>query len=338
MYNNLKFTEPFIIAEIGGNHEGDFEYAKKLLINASEAGANAVKFQTYYPDKIVSKVVNKERHEHFAKFALPIEKYIELAELAHKNNIMFMSSIWDKDSLKILDPYIGIHKIGSGDLTNYPLIEEILKTNKPFIFSVAMANLEEIKETVEFINNKNPSYLKEGKLAILQCVAMYGDPKHEFANLNVIRELQTQFPKVNIGYSDHTIGNYAANIAVALGANILELHFTDDKSRDFRDHHLSVTKDELLELRNNISLTSALLGSSEKKPVKDIESPERIWEFRRACYLNQNCKKGDILTEENLTTLRPCEGIDARNFYQLLGKALLVDKPAFYPLSWDDIG
>jgi len=333
---NLKFDRPFIIAEIGGNHEGQFDYAKKLLIDAAEAGADAVKFQTYFPEKIVSKVENSERYKHFSKFVLPIEKYIELANLAKKNNILFMSSIWDIDSLYELDPYISIHKIGSGDLTNYPLIEAILKTGKPLIFSVAMADSEEILDTVNYINSICPDYLTDSKLAILQCVAMYGDPKDEYANLNVIKGLQRQYPNITIGYSDHTEGNYAANIAVALGANILELHFTDDKDREFRDHQLSITKNELKELKKNIDKTLLLLGSEIKTPVNDIETPDRIWEFRRACYLKVDCKKGDLVSFENLTTLRPCQGIDSREYSSLIGRILKVDKKAFHALSMDD--
>lgn len=337
MHKNLNFKKPFIIAEIGGNHEGDFIYAKKLLVDAALAGADAVKFQSYFPDKIVSKVENKERHQHFSKFTLNIDQYIELYELAKKNNVLFMSSIWDLDTLKALDPYIEIHKIGSGDLTNYPLIKEIIATGKPFIFSVAMANMNEIIETVDFINNLDPNYIKEQKLSILQCVAMYGKPKDKYANLNVIKELQDVFPGVVVGYSDHTIGNFAANIAVALGSKILEIHFTDDKSREFRDHELSITKDELIDLKINIDKTLSLLGSKTKEPVKGIETPDRIWEFRRACYLKVDCKKGDLISEDNLTTLRPLSGIDARYYQTLIGKQLVVDKKAFHALSFDDL-
>jgi N,N'-diacetyllegionaminate synthase len=336
MYENLIFKEPFIIAEIGGNHEGNLNYAKKLLVDAASAGANAVKFQTYFPDKIVSKIENKERHAHFQKFVLSIEDYIELASLAKKNNILFMSSIWDIETLRELNPYIEIHKIGSGDLTNYPLIKAIIQTGKPFIFSTAMAQMSEIQETVEFINSIDSTYITLNKLSILQCVAMYGEPKNTYANLNVIKELRDSFPGIIIGYSDHTEGHYAANIAVALGANILELHFTDDKTREFRDHQISITKDELILLKANIAQTLSLLGAHSKAPVTEIETPSRIWEFRRACYLKVDCQKGDVMSIDNLTTLRPCSGIDARRYSDLIGKKLLVDKLAFHQLSWDD--
>ena len=126
MRKDLDFKKPFIIAEIGGNHEGSLDYAKKLLIDAAEAGADAVKFQTYFPDHIVSKIEDPERHKHFAKFSLRIEDYFTLSELALENDVIFMSSIWDSESLSIINDLVSIHKIGSGDLTNYPLIKKIV--------------------------------------------------------------------------------------------------------------------------------------------------------------------------------------------------------------------
>jgi sialic acid synthase SpsE len=119
-------TRPFVIAEIGGNHEGNFQYAVKLLHDAVEAGADAVKFQTYTPDRIVSKVESPERHKHFGRFALSIEQYIDLANLCRECGVQFMSSIWDRESIDVLDPYVQVHKVGSGDLTNYPLLKNYL--------------------------------------------------------------------------------------------------------------------------------------------------------------------------------------------------------------------
>ena len=332
----LKFDRPFVIAEIGGNHEGNLDYAKKLLTDAANGGADAVKFQTYFPEKIVSKVEDPDRYKHFGKFSLPIENYFELAELAKENGVMFMSSVWDHESLNELNPVIDIHKVGSGDLTNYPLIKSLLLTGKPLIISVAMAEMIEIKEVIDYIESIDPAYLTDNKLAILQCVAMYGDPQDCFANLNVISSLKSEFKNITIGYSDHTVGNFAANIAVALGAEIIEIHFTDDKSREFRDHHISVDAKELAELQDNISRTITLLGSSKKHPVNEIESPERIKEFRRACYLKNDLQKGDVVSFEDLTTLRPCKGIDARDFEKIIGNKLLKDKKALVSLSWSD--
>jgi len=328
--------EIFVIAEIGGNHEGDFEYAKKLLADAADSGAHAVKFQTYTPDKIVSKVENEVRNKHFGKFALSDEQFIELAELAKKKGIMFMSSIWDLDSLEVLDKYIEVHKVGSGDITNYPMLKALALKNKPLIIATAMSNLDEVRETVEFIRSVNPKLIEERKLVLLQCVAMYGEPKDEYAQLAVIETYRNEFPDVVIGYSDHTKGIFAAQHAVAMGARVLEIHFTDDKTREFRDHHFSVTKEEMRELMNNINRYEVMSGSSVKKPVLPIEDENRIWEFRRSCYFKVDMNAGETVSEENLTTLRPNKGIDARKYYELIGKKLKIDKKAFEALDYDD--
>lgn len=329
------FDRTFIIAEIGGNHEGDFNYAKKLLFDAAESGADAVKFQTYKPEKIVNKVVDLDRYNHFSNFSLNDDQFVELAKISKDKKIIFMSSVWDKDSLELLDPYIEVHKIGSGDMTNYPLIKEIVKKGKPTIISTAMSTLEEISAAVNFILSIDSNILNENRLGIMQCVAMYGEPLDKYANLNVINTLKHEFPNAIIGYSDHTLGTHACNVAVGMGAKMLEIHFTDDKNRHFRDHHLSVTKDELKMLIEDIRKTENMLGSSLKKPVSDIETVSRIKEFRRACYLNKDLNKGNIITEEDLITLRPNVGIDATEYFKILGKRLERKVSKGEPLDWN---
>lgn len=330
-------NEVFIIAEIGGNHEGDFQYAKRLLCDAIESGASAVKFQSYKADSLVSPIENPERHKHFRKFELSDEQFIELASLCQESGATFMSSLWDREAINRLDPYIQIHKIGSGDLTNYPILEAIAKKNKPVILSTAMATLEEIRDAVKFIESANSSLVPQGKLALLHCVAMYGDPKDEYANLLSIRVLQEAFPHLSIGYSDHTIGTYACELAMAMGASILEVHFTDDKSRAFRDHQISATAEELKALIEKGKRIRTLLGRNEKKPISAIETPSRIEEFRRAVYLTQDVPAGTVLTDTVLTTLRPNRGIDARNYYSVLGRRLKIDKKAYQALDSTDL-
>jgi N,N'-diacetyllegionaminate synthase len=329
--------EVFIIAEIGGNHEGNFEYAKKLLMDAASTGVHAVKFQTYKADKIVSKVENEARHKHFKKFELTLDQYKELAALAKKHKVMFMSSLWDEDAIADLGPYMTIHKVGSGDLTNYPLLEIIAKKNKPLIMSTAMTTLEEVKHAVDFINKVNPSLIKERKLVLLHCVAMYGEPKDEFANLQAMRVLQHAFPYIPIGYSDHTAGVYACELAIGMGASVIEKHFTDDKTREFRDHHLSANVEEMKNLVQKAKQIKKILGHHHKKPVESIETPERIKEFRRAVYLKQDAKKGTKLAKAMLITLRPNVGIDARKFYDVLGKKLKKDKKALEAIFEEDL-
>ncbi len=327
----------FIIAEIGGNHEGDFEYAKKLLLDVAKSGAHAVKFQIYTGDKIVSKVENPGRNEHFKKFELSDEQFIELARLAKENNILFMASFWDIDAIERFDPYIEINKIGSGDLTNYLILEILAKKNKPLILSTAMSTIEEIKDAIEFINKSNPVLVKENKLFLMHCVAMYGDPKGEYANLLSIKKLQDEFPNIMIGYSDHTKGIYACELAIAMGARIIEKHFTDNKSREFRDHHVSADLEDMKLLIEKAKQVNVLLGKYEKEPISAVETVERIKEFRKAVYLKKDVPAGTILTEDILITLRPNKGIDARKFYEVVGKKLNKNKSAFEAIYKSDL-
>jgi len=336
-FEKIYFRRVFIIAEIGSNHEGNFEYAKKLLSDAVKCGVDAVKFQIYKGDKIVSKIESSERYNHFKRFELTDDEFIELAKLAEKKGILFMSSLWDIDAVHKFDPYLKIHKVGSGDLTNYPILEVIAKKNKPIILSTAMSTLEEIKDAVNFISMVNSNLIKNKKLILMHCVAMYGNPRDEYANLLSIRKLQDEFPNFIIGYSDHTRGIYACELAIAMGAKVIEKHFTDDKSREFRDHHIAADLEEMKELVKKARRIETLLGKYEKKPIEEIETPERIKEFRRAVYLKKDASAGTILTKENLITLRPNVGIDARRFYSILGKRLKKNKKAFEAIYEEDL-
>jgi N,N'-diacetyllegionaminate synthase len=335
--NFLAFQGVFFIAEIGGNHEGSFEYAKKLLDHAIQSGAQAVKFQTYKADTIVSKVESKERNQHFKRFELSIAQFIELYSIAKKNNVQFMSSVWDVESFEALDPYIEIHKVGSGDLTNYQMLRVLALTNKPIILSTAMSTIEEIRDSVAFINSINPKLVENRKLALLHCVAMYGEALDQYANLQSIRVMQDAFSGIPIGYSDHTVGTYACELAIGLGSVIIEKHFTDDKTRSFRDHQISATTSEIKDLIQKSKKIQTLLGEYKKTPISQIETVERIKEFRRAVYLIKDLPAGTILSEEHLIALRPNIGIDARSYFDLLGKKLLVEKKAYQALSESEI-
>ncbi|MCA9136339.1 MAG: N-acetylneuraminate synthase family protein [Planctomycetales bacterium] len=332
-----QLERPFVIAEIGGNHEGNFDYAIKLLHDAVEAGADAVKFQTYTPDRIVSKVESPERHKHFGRFALTLDQYISLAQECHRNGVQFMSSIWDMESVDALDEYIEVHKVGSGDLTNYPLLKRLVNTGKPIAIATAMANLSEVQETVAYLDSIDKKLISDGRLCVMHCVAMYGDPRDEYTNLRAIETLRRHLDdQIVIGYSDHTMGNVAVTAAVCMGARVIETHFTDDNTREFRDHHFAHTKESLAEFIEFCMRRELMLGDGIKQPVYKVETPRRIWEFRRACYLKRDMKAGEVLGTEDLTTLRPFEGIDARHYDDLIGKKLVRDVNAFQRLRWDD--
>lgn len=327
---------PFLIAEIGGNHEGNFEYAIKLTELACDSGVDAIKFQIYTGDKLVSSIEDPDRNKHFKNFELKKDQYIQLANLCNKKGVMFTSSVWDIESIEWIDPFMPFYKIGSGDLTAFPLLKHIAEKSKPVVLSTGLSNLEEVKGSINFLRKLNPIYESKDKLAVLQCTSMYPIPDED-AYLSVITRYKKDF-NVTAGYSDHTIGSYAAELAYAMGAEVIEMHFTDDRSnKDFRDHKVSFTKDEICNFIEKIKKINLLKGKEDKFPLKSEKESNHTYSFRRAVYPAFDLKAGEELTEKNLTTLRPNKGIDAREYFDLLGKKLIVDVKKHQSLSWDFI-
>jgi len=323
----------YLIAEIGGNHEGDFEYAKKLTRLACESGVDAVKFQIYTGDSLVSPVENPIRNKHFKKFELKNEQHVELAKICQSYNVDYNASVWDMSAIDWIDPYLTFYKIGSGDFTAYPVLKKIIATKKPILLSTGLSTLKEIKDTVDYILGLDPAYNSPEMLAILQCTSMYPIPVSE-ANLNVMTVFNDTFNAV-IGYSDHTEGGFAVRTAVAMGARILEMHFTDSREgKEFRDHKVSFTKEEIIELKKDINDIVTVAGSFEKKPTRsELESDHAIT-FRRAVYLNKDVSTGHLIKEEELSVLRPNHGIDAREYDSVIGKTTNKSIVAFEKLDW----
>ncbi len=321
-----KLNHPFIIAEIGGNHEGDFQYAKKLLDDASDTGVDAIKFQTYTADRIVNQLESPSRNKHFTKFELPIEQYIELAERCKARDTAFMTSLWDLESIVALDPFIDVHKVGSGDLTNYRLLKPLAETGKPLCIATAMATMDETLATVAFIRSVNSELVTSGKLCVMHCVAMYGNPLDEFANLNFLKRLRERLrPEIAIGYSDHTCGNVAVKVALEFGVSVIETHFTDDNGREFRDHHFAHNKTEMADFVKYSQRRRKMLEGCEAEIVHEVETADRITQFRRACYPIIDLNAGEKLELSNLTTLRPMSGIPATEYFNLIGRKLKRD-------------
>ena len=334
-FNEL--PNPFLIAEIGGNHEGDLARAVELTQLAASSGAHAVKFQAYRPDGIVNRMVNPERNRHFKKFALKPTEYVELAQTCHSLGIEFMASLWDHEYVELLDPYIRVHKVGSGDLTNKPLLEILAKKNKPLCIATAMATMAEVADMVSFIDDVNSDLRKSGRLCAMHCVAMYGEPLDRYANLGAIETLRIALPSnVVVGYSDHTVGTTAIKVAVSMGARVIETHFTDDPKREFRDHHLSKTQEDLVDFIRFCVQRKTMLGSGKKEPVSEIETKERIREFRRGVFLGRYMEAGEVISKDDLITLRPNVGIDAKDYNLVVGRRLCINKNALEPLSWND--
>jgi len=314
----------YIIPEIGGNHEGDFEYAKKLTNLAAQSGVDAVKFQIYTGDGLVNERYDPDRNKHFKKFELTKEQYIELAKLCKQLGITFMASVWDIDSFEFIDEYMPIYKIGSGDMTAYNLIKRMVLTGKPIIISTGLATFDEVNNVINFIESMDSSYITEKKLSVLQCTSMYPIP-FEDANLNVMNTYKENF-NIPVGYSDHTVDMDAIEIAISMGAEIIEVHFTDTRDgKEFRDHKVSATKDEIQSLIKKIKKIKTLQGNFDKKPTKSEIESGHTKSFRRGVYANKNLSAGDIIKEEDLIALRPLEGISAENFYSVIDKKITKD-------------
>lgn len=323
---------PLLIAEIGGNHEGNFDYALKLTKLAIEANVDFIKFQLYSGDSLVSKVESPQRNNHFKKFELSKENYLELAELCEKNNTRFMASVWNPDYVSWIDKHNPIYKIGSGDLTAYPVLKSFTKLRKPIILSTGLSTLDDVASAIRFIQEQDSIYKDSNYLSILQCTSMYPIPFGD-ANLGVMDTYSNLF-NLPVGYSDHTEGKKALVASVAMGAKILEFHFTDSRvNKTFRDHMVSLTRDEVLVMIEEIKEIEDLKGSKVKTPLP-VEG-DHIVTFRRAVYPSKDLKKGTVLTEDNLTVLRPNHGIDAREFYSVIGKKLKVDVIEHQKLTWD---
>jgi len=337
MKNLLKGKHgPLLIAEIGGNHEGDFEYAKRLCQLAIDTDVDLVKFQIYTGDTLVSRLESPTRNQHFKKFELSKEQHLELAKMVTDAGLMYTSSVWDLEAMKWIDPYIPIYKIGSGDLTAYPVLRETAALGKPMIISTGLSTEAEVLEAVSFIQNCNPIYKDPSMLAVLQCTSMYpinpGD-----AHLSVMQSFKEK-TGLCVGYSDHTEGAKALYYAVAMGAEVLEFHFTDEREgKSFRDHKVSLMPNEVKELIQEIKLIQAYQGEGEKKPTQiELDNGHEL-SFRRAVYPNQDLKAGTVLSADNLTVLRPNHGIDARHFDSLIGKRLLQDVQAHQKLETEMI-
>lgn len=323
---------PLLIAEIGGNHEGDFDDAKKLVDLAFEADVDLIKFQIYEGDTIVNKRVSPKRNKHFKKFELTREQHLKLAEYVEANGFQYTASIWDMSFIDWIDKHIPIYKIGSGDLTAYPLLSKIAKLGKPIIISTGLSSEREVLDAIEFIQNQNSLYEDPNYLGVLQCTSMYPISDKD-AHLNVIPRLK-QLTGLTTGYSDHTIGFDALRTAYSLGAEILEFHFTDTrKNKDFRDHKVSLTAEEVQELIKDIERINDLKGDPEKK-LTNIEIDNGHHEsFRRAVYPKTEIAEGTLITEDHLTVLRPLKGIDARNYYDIIGKRATTDLEKFQILK-----
>jgi N,N'-diacetyllegionaminate synthase len=317
MIDSNKINRVFIVAEIGNNHEGNFNQAIKLIESAAEAGVDAVKFQTFIPEQYVSKA-DQVRLDRLRRFKLSNNEFISLSKKAHELNLKFFSTPFDLESAEFLNEIQTIFKISSGDNNFFPLIKKIALFNKPTILSTGLINISQLKGIIRFWC-ENGGELKN--LSLLHCVSSYPTPA-EYANIAAINDLRVNFPGVTVGYSDHTLGTKACILAVGAGAMIIEKHFTLDKaSSDFRDHHLSADPIEMHALVKEIRQAEIFMGSG----VKEIQNCEleSLVGMRRSIAAKRDLYAGNSIYINDITWVRPGNGIPAGDEDKIIGKKII---------------
>ena len=319
-------SKVFIVAEAGVNHNGSIEIAKKLIDVASEAGADAVKFQTFKADKLVSKTAQKAAYQKMTTDAEESQyemiKKLELDEMAHHEliaycklkNILFLSTPFDFESIELLFHLgMAIFKIPSGEITNLPYLRHIGALGKEIILSTGMANLGEIEDALDALMKAGTP--KE-KITVLHATTEYPCPMNE-VNLRAMQTIGYAFG-VKVGYSDHTQGIEIPISAVAMGACVIEKHFTLDKMMEGPDHKASLEPNELMAMVAAIRNVEKALGTGIKKP--SVSEEKNKIHGRKSIVASTEIKKGEVLSEKNLTTKRPATGISPMQWDSIIGK------------------
>ena len=315
----------FIIAEAGVNHNGSVDLAKKLIDVASDAGADAVKFQTFKAENLVTKDAQKAEYQKrnsdkkesqfdmIKKLELDIETHKNLISYCRSKNIIFLSSPFDIESIYTLnDLGLEIFVTPSGEITNLPYLRQIGKLNKKVILSTGMSDIKDIKNALDVITCEGTT--KEN-ITVLHANTMYPTPMSD-VNLKAMKTIGNTFD-IAFGYSDHTLGIEVNIAAVAMGANCIEKHFTLDRSMNGPDHKASLEPDELKSMVKAIRNIEKALGSNIKKPSKSEKS--NIKSARKSIVATTKIKQGDVLTEKNLTTKRPGNGISPMRWDEIIG-------------------
>ena len=316
-----------IVAEIGCNHNGNVELAKEMMKRAKEAGADAVKFQSFVPENLVSKYAPKAEYQKqndgkgsqldmLKKLALTEDEYLELVKDAKNLNIGIFSTPFDSDSFSFLQR-IGqnVWKVPSGEITNLPYLQKVAAIechNKQIILSTGMSTVEEVKYAINVLRQS-----KNTDFTILHCNTQY-PTEAEDMNLLAINKLRELAPDWRVGLSDHSEGIVASLVAVGLGAKFIEKHFTLDKNMSGPDHKASITPEELEELCAGVHKAEIMLGSEEKK-VTDSER-KNIFVARKSIVAKRKIEKNEIFSENNITCKRPGNGISPIHWYEVLGK------------------
>ena len=324
----------FIIAEAGVNHNGSIELAFKLIDAAVESGADAVKFQTFKAENLVSKNTQKAEYQKqttnplesqldmLKKLELDVDVHKKLIKYCNAKGILFLSSPFDHDSIDLLNELgIEVFKIPSGEITNLPYLRRIGSLAKQVILSTGMSTLKEVGDALAILVD---SGTKKENITVLHANTMYPTPMED-VNLNAMKTIKKEFD-VAVGYSDHTLGIEVDIAAVAMGASIVEKHFTIDKAKEGPDHKASLEPEELRAMVIAIRNVEKALGDGIKIP-SGSEKPN-IVVARKSILANQKIKKGDTLTEENIIVKRPGNGISPMKWNEIVGSVAVKDYQA----------
>jgi sialic acid synthase SpsE len=314
--------EVLIVAEIGNNHEGDFARAEDMIWAAAAAGADAVKFQTIVPEKLVS-VLESTRIAQLRRFQFSYDQFAALAAVARRAGVTFLSTPFDLESVAALDPLVPAFKIASGDNDFFPLIEAVARCGKPILLSTGLADLAAVARAKDCIERISRDLAKHGGLVLLHCVVAYPTPAEQ-ANLGALRDLATL--GTTVGYSDHTLGADAAVLSVALGARVIEKHFTLDKNQsDFHDHKLSADPADMKELVRRVREAEVLLGSGGKRILSCEAAAEK--RARRGIAAARDLDPGTIVSAADLIGVRPRAGLAPGAEDLLIGRRLTAAVP-----------
>lgn len=317
-----------IIAEAGINHNGSLDIAKKMVDTAKECGADIVKFQTAKLDSLVSKTAHMAEYqkknigteetqkEMLSKLLLSFDEFVELADYCKRVGVLFLSTPFDIESIRFLNCMQDIWKVPSGEITNYPYLVEIGKTKKKVILSTGMAEMNEIQDAIDVLKENGTE-----DITILHCTTEYPAPIQD-VNLNVMQTIREAFG-YPVGYSDHTQGIEVDLAAVALGATVIEKHFTLDRNLPGPDHKASLEPSELKAMVEGIRKIEIALGSYKKRP-SEIEMKNKLV-ARKSIVARKAIKAGEELTEDNITTKRPGTGINPMRWNEIIGTKAIRD-------------
>lgn len=335
---------PYVIAEIGVNHEGSMEQAKRLIDLAKEGGADAAKFQSYKAGTLASKhspsywdtgkEPTRSQHELFKKYdTFNADDYSSLANYCVDIGIEFISTPFDVEAVHFLDPLVAFFKIASADLTNIPFLREIARKAKPVVLSTGAATLGEIDIAVETLENAGCT-----SISLLHCILNY-PTENKNAHLQMIKGLARAYPDKIIGYSDHTLPDEFMTSLISaqlLGAKILEKHFTHDKTLPGNDHYHAMDVRDLKRYMEMSERVEMLLGKSDHKVPISTETMSRE-NARRSIVIVNDLEPGHVLTEKDLTYKRPGTGVSPLHWDDVIGRTISRSLASDHVLQWDDL-